>query len=83
MYEKEKTRGTFIRKVRSQCSSSPILFASLPARPLWWANYNVTLESIVVTIYLSIYISVCLSMALQPFVGPWPLFSFLIFLHGR
>jgi hypothetical protein len=24
-----------------------------------------------------------LSMALQPFVGPWPLFKFLDFLHSR
>jgi hypothetical protein len=29
-------------------------------------------------LYLSIYLSIYLSMALQPFVGPWPLFSFLI-----
>jgi hypothetical protein len=28
---------------------------------------------------LSIYLSVCLSMALQPFVGPSSLFSFIIF----
>jgi hypothetical protein len=26
---------------------------------------------------------VCLSMALQPFVGPWPLFQLLDLLHGR
>jgi hypothetical protein len=31
------------------------------------------------TIYLSIY----LSLALQPFVGPWPIFQFLDLLHSR
>jgi hypothetical protein len=30
------------------------------------------------SVYLSVCLSVCLSMALQPFVGPWPPFSFLI-----
>jgi hypothetical protein len=29
--------------------------------------------------YIFMYLSVCLSMALQPFVGPWPLYSVLIF----
>jgi hypothetical protein len=35
--------------------------------------------------YLStrIYLSIYLSIALEPFVGPWPFFSFLIFLHSR
>jgi hypothetical protein len=31
----------------------------------------------------SIYLSIYLSMALQPFVGPWPLFQFLDLLHSR
>jgi hypothetical protein len=30
------------------------------------------------SIYLSVCLSISLSMALQPFVGPWPLFQFLI-----
>jgi hypothetical protein len=35
------------------------------------------------SIYLSIYVGSYLSMALQPFVGPWPLFQFLDLLHSR
>jgi hypothetical protein len=35
------------------------------------------------SIYLPIYLSIHLSMALQPFVGPWPLFQFLDLLHSR
>jgi hypothetical protein len=49
--------------------------------------YLSTYLSVCLYIYLAIYLSICLStylsiylsMALQPFVGPWPLFSFLIF----
>jgi hypothetical protein len=33
--------------------------------------------SIYLSTYLSIYLSIYLSMALQPVVGPWPLFQFL------
>jgi hypothetical protein len=40
---------------------------------------NCNLYSIHLSIYLSVCLSVCLSMALQPFAGPWPLFSFLFF----
>jgi hypothetical protein len=35
--------------------------------------------SIYLSVYLSIYLSIYLSMALKPFVGPWQIFSFLIF----
>jgi hypothetical protein len=31
----------------------------------------------------AIHPSIYLSMALQPFVGPWPLFQFLDILHGQ
>jgi hypothetical protein len=34
--------------------------------------------SIYLSIYLSMYLSIDLPMALQPFVGPWPLFQFFI-----
>jgi hypothetical protein len=39
--------------------------------------------AVCLSIYLSIYLSVCLSMALQPFVGPWPIFQFLDLSHSR
>jgi hypothetical protein len=33
--------------------------------------------------YLIDVVTIYLSMALQPFVGPWPLFQFLDLLHSR
>jgi hypothetical protein len=49
-----------------------------------WSPITVSTSSrclnflIYLSIYVSVYLSVCLSIYLQPFVGPWPLFSFLI-----
>jgi hypothetical protein len=40
---------------------------------------NKVIRKILGSIYLSIY----QSMALQPFVGPWPLFNFLSPIHSR
>jgi hypothetical protein len=42
-----------------------------------------THPSIHPSIYPSIYLIIYLSMALQPFVGPCPLFQFLDLLHSR
>jgi hypothetical protein len=33
--------------------------------------------SVCLSVYLSTYLPIYLSVALQPFVGPWPLFQFL------
>jgi hypothetical protein len=35
------------------------------------------------TLIVDINLSVCLAKALQPFVGPWPLFQFLDLLQSR
>jgi hypothetical protein len=50
---------------------------------IYLPTYLFTYQSIYLLIYLLIYLptylSIYLPMALRPFVGPWPLFSFLIF----
>jgi hypothetical protein len=77
----EKSNISFTFMFISQCPSIIILFRN-PKNKFIERPRSVCL-SIYLPTYLPIHPSIYLSMALQPFVGPSLLFSFLIFLHSR
>jgi hypothetical protein len=63
--------------LREQCSSKNV----------WALRENYMMRSFItgscflsvcLSLYIYIYLSICVSIYLKPFVGPWPLFSFLI-----
>jgi hypothetical protein len=58
---------------------SYMILSSVLAVPLWGLALSLTIIVIVIIIIIIIIII----MALQPFVGPWPLFQFLDSIHRR
>jgi hypothetical protein len=76
----------------SVCLSSIYLSVCLLSIYLSVCLSSIYLSVCLLSIYLSIYLSVCLSVCLSIhpclwlyslLLGPWPFFSFLIFLHRR
>jgi hypothetical protein len=83
----DNNRGTYIPLQQTQLFYAPplrnlyiYLYLSVclsVCLSIYLSNYLSICLSIYLSTYLSTYLSMCLSMAIEPFVGPWPIFSFL------